>query len=103
MPNFIKYLIDIRVHFIIKNKILKNKVVSKTIRPIFFFFKSIIGLIQIFEESNSYFCNLNFENIKINKYIYLYILRNFSKFWEGHGPPSKYMHGSTPGYQGFDH
>ena len=99
MPNFIKYLLNIRAHFTIKNKIVKNKAVSKTIRPIFIFFKSIIGLIQIFGESNSYFCRLNFENIKI----IIYILKKISKFWEGHGPSFMYMHGSAPGYQGFDH
>ena len=46
MPNFIKYLTNIRTHFAIKNRIAKNKVVSITIRPIIFF-KSIIGLIKI--------------------------------------------------------
>ena len=28
VPNFIKYLTDIRTHFIIKNRIAKNKVMS---------------------------------------------------------------------------
>ena len=28
MPNFIKYLIDVRAHFTIKNRIAKNKVMS---------------------------------------------------------------------------
>ena len=64
MSNFIKYLTDIRAHFTIKNRIAKNKVVSITIRPIILF-KSIIGLISIFGKVNSYFCRLNFENIKI--------------------------------------
>ena len=47
MPNFIKYLTDIRAHFTIKNKIAKNKVISLLLLDPFFF-KSIIELIQIF-------------------------------------------------------
>ena len=38
---------------------------SPTLLGQLFFFKSIIGLIQIFGGANSYFCRLNFENIKI--------------------------------------
>ena len=38
MPHFIKYLTNLRAHFIIKNRIAKNKV-SIYIKPIFFFFK----------------------------------------------------------------
>ena len=70
MPNFIKYLTDLRAYFTIKNKIAKNKVISLllAIRPILFF-KSIIGLIPIFERTNSYFYRLNFKNIKIIIYI----------------------------------
>ena len=36
MPHFIKYLTNLRAHFIIKNRIAKNKV-SISIKPIFFF------------------------------------------------------------------
>ena len=65
VSNFIKYLVNIRAHFTIKNRIAKKKgYISITIRPIIFF-KSIIRLIQIFRGANSYFCRLNFENIKI--------------------------------------
>ena len=54
-----------------------------TIR-IIIFFKSIIGLIQIFGRVNFYFYRLNFRNIKI----IIYIFKKFSKFGrEGHGPP----------------
>ena len=42
----------------------------KTKLCLFNFFKNIIGLIQIF--GDSYFCRLNFENIKITIYIYIY-------------------------------
>ena len=42
-----------------------------TIRPNFFL-KKIIGLIQIFEGANSYFCRLN--------YIYIYILGLYLPF-----------------------
>ena len=73
MPNFIKYLLNIRAHFIIKIKLWKIKLSLKLLDQFLFFFKSIIGLIQIFGESNSYFCRLNFENIKIIIYIYIYI------------------------------
>ena len=73
IPNFIKYLTDIRGHFTIKNKIAKNKVVSITIRPIIFF-KSIIRLIQIIKII-----------IHIYIYIYTYIKGNF-KILGGHGP-----------------
>ena len=76
MSNFIKYLTDIRAHFTIKNRIAKKKsYISITIRPIIFF-KSIIRLIQIFRGANSYFCRLNFENIKI----IIYFLENFQNF-----------------------
>ena len=41
----------------------------------FFFFKKIIGLIQIFKRAHSYFCRLNFI------YIYIYIYKgNFQNF-----------------------
>ena len=87
VSNFIKYLTDIIAHFTIKNRIAKNKVISIIIRPIFFF-KSIIGLIQILG-GNSYFCRKNFENIKIihthththtHTYIYIYIFFFFQNF-----------------------
>ena len=68
MPNFIKYLTDIRAYFTIKNRIAKNNVVSITIRSIIFS-KSIIELNQIFGGANSYFYRLNFKNIKIIIYI----------------------------------
>ena len=69
MPNFIKYLTDIRAHFTIKNKIAKNKVISLLLLDPFFF-KSIIELIQIFfGGGDSYFYRLNFENIKLIIYI----------------------------------
>ena len=83
VPNIFKYLTDIKAHFTIKNRIAKNKVVSITIRLNFFFW-SIIGLIQILRGANSYFCKLNFENIKI----IIYIFKKISKFWGGHGPPT---------------
>ena len=70
MPHFIKYLTNLRAHFIIKNRIAKNKV-SISIKPIFFF-KSIIELIQIFGSQ------LLFKNIKIITYII--------KILEGHAP-----------------
>ena len=73
MPKFTKYLTNIRAHFTIKNKIAKNKAISLLLLDQFFFFKSIIGLIQIFGRVNSYFYRLNFENIKIIIYIYIYI------------------------------
>ena len=66
---------------------------SPTLLGQLFFFKSIIGLIQIFGGANSYFCRLKFENIKINVYIFL---KN-SKFWGGHGPPTL-VHASAPAY-----
>ena len=71
MPHFIKYLTNLRAHFIIKNRIAKNKV-SISIKPIFFFFKIIIELIQIFGSQ------LLFKNIKIITYII--------KILEGHAP-----------------
>ena len=70
MPHFIKYLTNLRAHFIIKNRIAKNKV-SISIKPNFFF-KSIIELIQIFGSQ------LLFKNIKIITYII--------KILEGHAP-----------------
>ena len=39
MPNFIKYLTDIRAHFTIKNKIAKNKVISLLLLDQLFFLK----------------------------------------------------------------
>ena len=63
-----------------------------------YFFKSIIGLIQIFfwgRRGNSYFCRLNFENITI--IIYIYIKGNFKILrqpWRG--PPPIYIYSSTP-------
>ena len=48
MSNFFKYLTNIKAHFKIKNRFAKNKVMSLLLLDqIFFFFKSIIGLIQI--------------------------------------------------------
>ena len=47
MSNFFKYLTDIKTHFTIKNRFAKNKVMSLLLLDQFFFFKSIIGLIQI--------------------------------------------------------
>ena len=70
MPHFIKYLTNLRAHFIIKNRIAENKV-SISIKPNFFF-KSIIELIQIFRSQ------LLFKNIKIITYIF--------KILEGHAP-----------------
>ena len=70
MPHFIKYLTNLRAHFIIKNRIAKNKV-SISIKPKNFF-KSIIELIQIFGSQ------LLFKNIKIITYIF--------KILEGHAP-----------------
>ena len=68
MPNYIKYLTNIRVYFTIKKKNCEKQ------SYVFInFFKNIIGLIQIF--GDSYFCRLNFENIKITIYIYIYIER----------------------------
>ena len=37
MSNFIKYLIDIKAHFTIKNKIAKNKVISLLLLDQLFF------------------------------------------------------------------
>ena len=91
VPNFIKYLTDIRAYFTIKNIIVKNNVMSIIIRPIFFFFfKSIIGLNQIFGRSQLLFFRLNLENIKIIIYIYIYFKKKFKILG---GPP---LHIATP-------
>ena len=71
MPNFIKNVINIRAHYTIKNKIVKYKVMFLLLLDLFFFFKKIIGLIQIFKRVHSYFCRLN--------YIYIY-KGNFQNF-----------------------
>ena len=69
-PNFIKYLTDTRARFTIKNRIAKNNVMSLYLLDQLFFFKSIIGLNQIFGGANSSYCRLNFENIRIIIYYF---------------------------------
>ena len=46
MPNFIKYLIDIRAHFIIKNKIAKNKVISLLLLNQLFFLRASLDSLK---------------------------------------------------------
>ena len=97
MPNFIKYLTDIRAHFTIKNKIAKNKIISLLLLDQLFFLRASLGNSNIWGGGGeSYFYRLNFENIKIIIYIYIYIyfFLKISKFWGGHGPPTL-QHNST--------
>ena len=64
MPNFIKYLTDIRAYFIIKIELRKIKLYLYNYQTNYFLKKYYQTNSNIWEV-NSYFCRLNFKNIKI--------------------------------------
>ena len=75
MPNFIKYLTDVRTYFTIKIELRKIKLLDQL-----FFLRASLDQFKYLEGPTPYFYRLNFENIKIIIYI---ILKN-SKIWGGH-------------------